>query len=274
MQILRNPTPKSAKKLLDDSIKRGLSCIIVGSCTVDYSGRAGSFLPEGERIIITKPDGTLLVHQNEKREPVNWNPPGCEAETQLADGNLKLISRRKKPEELLVILLKDTKAVLSFELVDDEEIQLIGTEEDLVNSVLENPEIIEEGFEPKKKEKSMSSGLVDLYGEDSKGNGVAIEFKRGKATLSAVGQLDRYVNELEEKVERNVRGIIAAPKITSGAKNLLKAKELEYVKVEKMPEDPLEKAIYDRRQRRIKEYFGDSEGRLQERGGENWDQDN
>jgi RecB family endonuclease NucS len=31
-------------------------------------------LQQGERIVIMKPDGTLLVHRKDKRELVNWNP--------------------------------------------------------------------------------------------------------------------------------------------------------------------------------------------------------
>lgn len=255
LHILRNPTPKIAKEMLNNSISRGHSCVIIGSCQVSYSGRAGSFLPEGERIIIIKPDGTILVHQAQKREPVNWNPPGCKAGTKLDGGKLKIVSRRSAPEEILVINFENLKVVLSHDLQDGKDLQLVGTEDDMVNSVLEDPSLIEEGFEPKNKEKLMRSGLVDLYGEDSEGNGVAIEFKRGKATPSAVGQLNRYVNELEKKVDKKVRGIIAAPEISRGAKNLLRENDLEYVKLEEVPEDLADRAIYDRRQRRIKEYL-------------------
>ena len=50
--------------------------IVVGCCSVEYSGRARSTLGWGARIVIIKPDGSVLVHQRAGREPVNWQPPG------------------------------------------------------------------------------------------------------------------------------------------------------------------------------------------------------
>lgn len=226
----------------------------MGSCVVNYQGRAGSVLPEGERIVIIKPDGTLLVHQKEKREPVNWNPPGCKASVEIGEEGLQIISKRSKPEEILLIVFDDLKIVSSFELIDEEELQLTGTEKDLVNSVLREPSLIEEGFQPKEREKPTKSGLVDLYGEDSEGNGMAIEFKRGKVTLSTVGQLGRYVKELQKKLKKDVRGIVVAPQITSGARNLLKKEEIEHVRIEEPPTHKFEEVIYDDSQKSISEF--------------------
>jgi len=45
--------------------------LLVGDCSVDYRGRARSLLDWGERIIMIKEDGTVLVHQPVMREPVN-----------------------------------------------------------------------------------------------------------------------------------------------------------------------------------------------------------
>lgn len=258
MQILRKPTPKSAQKLLKKSVREGETIVIVGSCKVDYQGRADSILYEGERVIILKPDGTLLVHQEENREPVNWNPPGCEAEAEAEDGELKIISRRSSPKETLLIKFDNLKFAASFKLEDDEELQLIGTEEDLVDSAMQDPSLIEEGFQPIEREKKMRTGSIDIFGEDSEGKSVVIEFKRNKATLSAVNQLGRYVEELEKKLENEVRGIVAAPKITSGAKGLLKQEGLEYMKIERHPDREIGKMVLDKSQRRIME-FGEEE---------------
>ncbi|NIA11896.1 MAG: DUF91 domain-containing protein, partial [Nitrospiraceae bacterium] len=49
--------------------------IVVGCCSVEYSGRARSTLGLGERIVIVKPDSSVLVHQRAGRELVNWKPP-------------------------------------------------------------------------------------------------------------------------------------------------------------------------------------------------------
>mgnify|MGYP006300364963 CR=1 FL=1 len=248
----------STKKLLKDSLREDRPTIVVGSCTVDYKGRAGSILPEGERIVMTKPDGTLLVHQKEKREPVNWNPPGCTASVSIGEDGLRLLSKRSNPEETLLVVFEDVKMAASFELIDDEELRLVGTEEDLVDSVMENPSLIEEGFKVKQREKPVRSGVIDIYGVDSEGRGVVVEFKRGKAALSAVGQLGRYVKELEEKIDKKIRGIIVSPAITSGAKSLLSRKGLEYVKLETSTRAP-DEMVFDRGQKRIKEFTDGAE---------------
>jgi len=54
--------------------------IIAGDCMIDYKGRARSLLDWGERVIIIKRDGTLIVHQPEMREPINWQPTGSKTE--------------------------------------------------------------------------------------------------------------------------------------------------------------------------------------------------
>lgn len=243
--------------MLEDSLREGKSAIIVGSCEVNYTGRASSILPEGERIVIIKPDGTVLVHQEKNRKPVNWNPPGCDANVKLENGELHLISKRTNPEETLLVNFKNVKTASSFELIDNEELQLVGTEEDLVESVLQNPNLFEKGFKPKKKEMPTSTGSIDIYGEDSEGNGVALEFKRDKATLSAVWQLSRYVEELEKKRQEKIRGVVASPRITSGAHKLLDKIGLEYKKIEKLPSTVSEDVIYDKSQRKIKEFGED-----------------
>ncbi len=237
---------------MEESLRENIPTILIGSCEVKYRGRAGSRLSEGERIIIIKPDGTLLVHQDRKREPVNWNPPGCNASVSSEKDELKLISERTDPDETLLIIFKNLKMAASFRLEDEEELELVGTEEDLVESVLQNPDLVEKGFTIKEREKTVTSGAIDIYGEDLEGSGVAIEFKRGKASLSAVNQLNRYVKELEEKVNKKVRGMIVSPDISSGARSLLAKKGLEYVKVEQS--SSFDEIKYERNQKRIKEF--------------------
>ncbi len=254
MNILKTPATEKAENFLKKALRENKTILVVGSCAVDYQGRAESILPEGERIIIIKPDGTLLVHQKEKREPVNWNPPGCEAETRIENGKLQIISKRTSPKEVLLIDFQNIKLSAAFELEDEEELQLVGTEEDLVRSVVQNPDLIEEGFQVNEKNKKIKTGEVDLYGEDADGKGVIIEFKRGKATSSAVWQLSRYVDELEKKLEKEIRGLVAAPQITSGGKRILDEQNLEFLRVEEIPTRSYEDVVYDKNQKQIKEF--------------------
>jgi RecB family endonuclease NucS len=152
---------------------------------------------------------------------------------------LQITSVRTRPREVLVISFDSLKIVSRFSLHDDEELYLFGTESQMVEEVVKNPSLIEEGFRPITKELRTEYGMIDLYGVDRRGNVVVIEFKRGRAGLDAVSQLKRYVDELKkegcEKGGRleGVRGVLAAPSITESALKLLKELGLEYVKIER-----------------------------------------
>jgi len=81
MQLVRDPDPEAALAFLLEGIRglrerRGHLLEILGECQVEYKGRARSQLSRGERLILLKPDGTLLVHTAQKAKPVNWMPPG------------------------------------------------------------------------------------------------------------------------------------------------------------------------------------------------------
>jgi len=147
-EVLTSPSFELAERLVGKAIRSSRTALLVGSCVVNYVGRAGSVLPEGERIVILKPDGTLLVHRKDKREPVNWNPPGCEANVRLGKEGLQIVSKRKRPKEVLLVLFKDIKLAASFELVDREELYLVGSERDLIDLIFDNPCLIEDGFRP------------------------------------------------------------------------------------------------------------------------------
>lgn len=243
MKVLTKPSFEDAKELLTAAIRDKRLALLVGSCVVNYVGRAGSVLPEGERVVILKPDGALLVHQSKKREPVNWNPPGCEASARLSEESLQLISKRERPKEKLLVLFRSLKLAASFELVDREELYLVGSERDLINVAFNEPSLIEPGFKPLEREKQTKYGMIDLYGVDRDGNGVAIEFKRGRAELAGVSQLKRYVEELGEMLGKRVRGILVAPSITSSALKLLKETQLEYVHIRRPPIYTFERVV-------------------------------
>ena len=255
MTVMIGPSLEDAKELLAAAIRDKRLALLVGSCVVNYVGRAGSVLPEGERVVMLKPDGALLVHQRKKREPVNWNPPGCEASVRLGGKGLQLISKRSRPKEQLLVLFKNLEMAASFELVDKEELYLVGSERDLITLVFNEPSLIEPGLRPLEREKSTKYGMIDLYGVDRDGNGVAIEFKRRRAELASASQLKRYVDELSKTLGKRVRGILVAPSITSSALKLLNEKQLEYVRIRKPPTYTFERVVSrERGQKGISEF--------------------
>ena len=74
-KILEKPTCEEAYDLIQDALRKRATILIFACCKVNYEGRALSELNWGERIIMIKPDGAFLIHQEKKVEPVNWQPP-------------------------------------------------------------------------------------------------------------------------------------------------------------------------------------------------------
>ncbi len=111
--------------------------------------------------------------------------------------------------------------------------RVFGTEEDLVNAIVSNPSIVEDGLQIIAREYHTIVGDIDLLGKDSRGgNLVVIECKRSQAGPEAVNQLKRYVEHLSQKEGKNVRGILVAPSISSAAYHYLRQYGLEFRRVE------------------------------------------
>ncbi|MEM2351965.1 MAG: endonuclease NucS, partial [Thermoproteota archaeon] len=60
--VRENPSIDEAVNRLNEAFNEKRVVIVVGNCWVDYHGRASSRLEPGERIIIVKEDGAILVH--------------------------------------------------------------------------------------------------------------------------------------------------------------------------------------------------------------------
>jgi len=177
--------------------------------------------------LILKPDGTLLIHGGEKREPINWQPPGCVLETNIKKNTLVLRSIRRNPREIISIRSDHIYVILAT-IVESGEFILWGSEKEMIDYVIKHPEIIEKSFRPLDREFHTPFGKIDLIGKDKRGRLVVLEFKRSTAQLSAVSQLLRYVDGLKIMGTKGVRGILVAPKATHSALELLKKYGLEF----------------------------------------------
>ena len=216
---------------------------------VDYHGRAKSLLDWGERLIMIKQDGTVLVHQPIMREPVNWQPTGSITEFTTKDDQLILTCRHLKPPEKMTVIFQQLKLVTATTLVDRANLIIAGMEVDVVNQIVNDPTIIEKGLRIVKREKIVKTGSIDLYGFDREHIPVVIEVKRSLATISSVHQLRMYVNDIKkDRKEPKVRGILCAPHVPDMVKKLLKEQGLEWREVERTVVLP------DNRQRTLKEF--------------------
>jgi len=208
---------------------------------INYHGRARSFLDWGQRIIIIKQDGNVLIHQPVMREPVNWQPTDTKTRFKEKNNQLIMLSSHTRPNEKMKITFRDMSTIQAMTLKDTAKLVISGMENDVVNDIMSNPNLVEEGLRICQREKQVKSGMIDLFGYDKDHTPVIIEVKRSQATISAVHQLRMYVNDLKGNSEKaTVRGILCAPKIPDMVKNLLNDYNLEWNEVERkiiLPDD-------------------------------------
>ncbi len=224
--IFEEPSKDEASEFIRKNWRRYV-IVIFSFSKITYEGRAASKLYWDDHLIILKPDGTVLVHGPSKREPINWQPPGCILTSYVNDDRIIIRSRRTKPREIIIIECKQIYVMVAMNIKKGL-FQLQKTEAYLVEYVIRNPNIIEEGFIPVAKEYATRLGFIDLLGRDKNGNIVICEFKRRTADVQHVAQLALYVETFPRTKGTKIRGILIAPNFTEKALLALKEKGLEY----------------------------------------------
>ena len=230
---LHRPAHRDALSLLETAFEEARMATAFGRCTVDYDGRASSDLGPGDRLVVCKPDGTVLVHTDEGQEPVNWQPPGFTHYASLRDGRLRIRSERSSPSERLDVDFRRLEQVSAYEVEDRSDLTLSGSEEDLRTRILDDPDLVEPGFRPTATERETAAGPVDIFGVDADDRPVVVELKRRRVGPSAASQLRRYVEAVEtEFPDEGARGILVAPSVTDRAAALLDEQGLAFVSLE------------------------------------------
>src|SRR2546422_11007886 len=88
MAVLVSPELDQARSELVKALEARMMVAMVANCTVSYSGRTGSDMGEGERLVILKGDGCVLVHRGRDYQPVNWQPAGGVFQTRIERGRV------------------------------------------------------------------------------------------------------------------------------------------------------------------------------------------
>ena len=223
-----SPNMNEAEKIVKEAISKRKTLLVVGNCWVYYFGRASSKLEPGERILMVKEDGSLLVHRSVGYEPVNWQPPGCVFNTQVKGSILEIHAVRRKPPESVKVFFDRILMVSALSLTDSGEFALYASEEDMHKAILLEPSLLEEGFTPISYEKKVEPGFVDVYGVDKNGRFVVVEIKRKTAGKEAALQLAKYIEAIKSRTNREVRGILVAPNIARDVQRLLETLKLEF----------------------------------------------
>jgi hypothetical protein len=207
---------------LSESLAANRMTVFGARCSIRYSGRAESFLDHGDRIILIKPDKTLLVHQSNGSTPVNYMKEGTNHDLTVGSFEAVLQSRNIASKEYLDITITRAHFIESFSPEDDQKIVVSGSEKDMADMIFANPHLIEQGFKPLSLEEHISFGFIDVFGHDKDNTLVIVECKRYCGDPDAVDQLRRYVEKVKRsKGLRAARGILACPRVTPGAQKML-----------------------------------------------------
>jgi RecB family endonuclease NucS len=200
---------------------------------VDYDGRASSTLDWGERVVIIKKDGSVLVHRPTGYEPVNWQPPSCLVRLSRSDASGLIVNAsRAQPRENVSIEYRDVSLAAFGSLNDTGEFALHVTEGQMKQAILTAPNLVEDGLKPLAEEKHISeTGFTDIYAEDKNGLLVVVEITRNSANRDAIMQLQRYLEKMRKRTDRQLRGIVVAPYIRKSALPLLESLKIEFIKV-------------------------------------------
>ncbi len=228
MTVLASPSINEARAEIEAGIEARKLVLIVATCSVSYSGRAGSQLGEGDRLIILKKDGCALVHRSQDYHPVNWQPSGCIIKASISENTLVVKAVRPSPLESLIITAKQVQFLGTFPLDDSAEFQMHASEEDMQRAIILQPDLVEPGLKVMDFEKKVPPGFVDVYGVDSDGNTIVIEIKKDPAGFPAVKQLSEYLKYLQPAPGKKLRPFIVAPSLAKGVHPVLTKSGIEY----------------------------------------------
>ena len=254
-ELIQNPDYNEASKLLKEYLSREFTVQVNGLCTVNYTGRASSKLDRGERLLIKKQDSALLVHGPDNYQPKNWQPEVDSFDVEIRNDSLVLTASRYNPDEKVEVFFDDISLITVDQMVDKSELKIAGHEVDIHESIEEEPEMIEEGLKVVERERETPAGFIDVFARDEKDNYVVIEVKRNP-DYNTVLQLQRYVDEIEDEFNGEIRGILVAPKMTDKVLNYLEERGLEFVNVDMEDVIPSYEAV-DNSQKGLSDFNAD-----------------
>ena len=192
--------------------------ILVARCSIRYEGRLVTTLESGDRVILFKDDGSVVVNAVQGAKPINYMP----GPTAVAEDGRTIAITRTATGESLIIDVEDVHADTRYGLEDTAKLIREGREKDIQATIFATPEAIEIGMVGLQRELFTEVGPVDLFCRDADGRTCVIEIKRVRAVAAAVEQLNRYMDEVAKNPSHaSARGIIVAPELAPQARVLL-----------------------------------------------------
>jgi RecB family endonuclease NucS len=207
--------------------------LIVARCEVRYTGRLSAFLPESNRLLMLKSDGSVLVHADAGGyKPLNWMTPPTVIEEE-GEPLERLVVRKRagKTEDRLEIVLHEVLSDVSHEMGEAAPLAKDGVERDLQEALAARPDALGAGLRLVRREWPTDIGPVDLMCREEE-EWVAVEIKR-VGTIDAVEQLCRYLERIREDAAKAAcRGILAAQRVQPQAATLAAARGIACVEVD------------------------------------------
>ncbi len=210
--------------------------LIVARCSVDYTGRLATHLPEGIRLLMIKQDGTFMIWSDgggSSVKPQNWMTPPTVIEEHGAPPELIVVRKRAgSTEDRLEISIAQVLSDVVHDMGEAAELEKDGVERHLQEALADAPWFCGEGFRLVRREWPTDIGPVDLMCRDCGDEWVAVEIKR-VATIDAVEQLSRYLERIRlDPAMAACRGVLAAQQIKPQARTLAQARGIDCVEVD------------------------------------------
>ena len=201
--------------------------VIVARCAIGYTGRLITRLGSGDRVLLFKDDGSVVVHALRGAKPINYMP----GPTVVNEHEDVIDVRRLDSEESLLIVLEQVHSDDDYSaLEDDAVLEREGRELEIHQLLALAPEVIEDGLVVVGRERATAVGPVDLVCRDSEGRLALVEVKRVRAVVAAVEQVVRYREQvLGDPGISDVRALLVAPEFAPQARVLASQRDVECI---------------------------------------------
>jgi endonuclease len=229
LSLGREPIPVSASVHSRTLLRVRL---IVARCSVDYSGRLSTHLPEAVRLLMIKADGGVSIWHDggSSVKPQNWMTPPTVIEEE--DGLIVVRKHAGSTEDRLDIRIAEVLSDVEHDMGEAAALEKDGVEAHLQELLAEQPYWCGEGFRLVRREWATDIGPVDLMCRDDEDGWIAVEIKR-VGTIDAVEQLTRYLERIRlDPAMADCRGVLAAQAIKPQARVLAESRGIACVEVD------------------------------------------
>ncbi|WP_217924783.1 endonuclease NucS domain-containing protein [Miltoncostaea oceani] len=206
--------------------------VIFATCTVRYTGRIDAELELGDRLILCKEDGTVVLHAATGLQPRNWMPAGSEW---VESPGLITVTHERRGERLEIYLSDGPSFSRQFEPKLNGRLIKLGSEREFSDLISCAPDEVEVGLSIVAREYRTKVGPVDLFALDANGEPVVIEVKRRPAQgVEVAYQILRYQDAIRADPQwagATVRGILVAPGLSRPLSAALAEHRLGFVRL-------------------------------------------